>query len=502
MHFCLIMQMRKGRVLRGKLLPIGWLAFYCILRIYMAPASVTTKMATYDEVVSELRHLATVLENNANVISIDFIIFHLDALKERVFQLAAHMDTDVDNVVFQNLEEAAHLLNSVANVNHTPGIAGRPAYILPVDALEGLLHAGLPVGAIARLFGVSETTVHRRMAENDIRVSDLLFSNIDDEELDAMVREILRCHPNTGYKMMLGHLNAQGIQIQRSRVQESMRRVDQEGVSMRTVQLHTARRRRYSVPAPNSLWHIDGNHKLIRWRFVVHGGIDGFSRLIVYLKAATNNRASTVCKCFLEAVGLYGVPSRVRSDKGGENVQVAHFMVSTRGPNRNSHLTGRSTHNQRIERLWRDVFGAVLDLFYTTFCNLEAEGLLNPDNEIQLYALHWAFLPQLDRHLQLFKDGWNHHRLRTERNQSPHLLWSQNQREGEDPYQVDMDYGIDWESPHGHHPEGVPVPDVQVPRPLTEVEFQRLPDLQGPFCNVLNVYSEAISTLTDIFGEV
>lgn len=52
--------------------------------------------------------------------------------------------------------------------------------------------------------------------------------------------------------------------FQESRVQESMRRVDQEGVSMRTFQLHTARRRKYSVPAPNSLWYIDGNHKLIR----------------------------------------------------------------------------------------------------------------------------------------------------------------------------------------------------------------------------------------------
>ena len=34
---------------------------------------------------------------------------------------------------------------------------------------------------------------------------------------------------------------------------------------------------------PNSLWHIDGYHKLIRWRVIIHGGIDGFSRLPVYL---------------------------------------------------------------------------------------------------------------------------------------------------------------------------------------------------------------------------
>lgn len=40
-----------------------------------------------------------------------------------------------------------------------------------------------------------------------LRVSDL-FSNIENEELDVMVLEILSYHPNTGYKMMLGHLNA------------------------------------------------------------------------------------------------------------------------------------------------------------------------------------------------------------------------------------------------------------------------------------------------------
>lgn len=82
------------------------------------------------------------------------------------------------------------------------------------------------------------------------------------------------------------------------------------------------------------------------WRFIVHGGIDGFGRVIVYLSAATNNRASTVLESFIGAVQKFGLPSCVRSDKG-ENVDVALFMVQCRGEDRNSHITGRSVHNQR-----------------------------------------------------------------------------------------------------------------------------------------------------------
>ncbi len=50
-----------------------------------------------------------------------------------------------------------------------------------------------------------------------------------------------------------------------------------------------------------------------RWKFVVHGEIDGYSRLIVYMQCSGNNRAGTA---FSEAVQLYGVPSRVRDDRG------------------------------------------------------------------------------------------------------------------------------------------------------------------------------------------
>ena len=101
---------------------------------------------------------------------------------------------------------------------------------------------------------------------------------------------------------MIGrYLMAEGIRVPRSRLRASIHCVDPVGIEER--RRCAVRRRIYTVSCPNYIWHIDGNHKSIRWKFVIHGSIDGYSRLIPYLACSmNNNQATTVAEYFEKAV--------------------------------------------------------------------------------------------------------------------------------------------------------------------------------------------------------
>lgn len=58
------------------------------------------------------------------------------------------------------------------------------------------------------------------------------------------------------------------------------------------------------------------------------------------MEPATNNRSKTVLRLFLKAVRAYGCPSRLRGDRGGENIDVSIWMIMYRGPNRASFMWG------------------------------------------------------------------------------------------------------------------------------------------------------------------
>ena len=272
---------------------------------------------------------------------------------------------------------------------------------------------------IAEILGVSRSTLYRRIEEEGLS-RDLTYTNITDAELDLQIEAIKKLHPNDGERLMIGHLRSHGIFVPRSRIRASIHRVDPVNTAIR--RRVTVRRRVYYAEGPNSVWHIDGHHKLIRWRFVTHGGIDGYSRTIVYLRCSGNNRAVTVLRSFMDAIADYGIPEKVRSDLGGENVEVWRYMIHQHSSDR-AIVVGSSTHNERIERLWRDVFRCVGTIFYSTFKQLEEEEKLDPLNEIDLYCLHRVFLPRINAALDAFVESWNNHPISGERNFSPNQLF-------------------------------------------------------------------------------
>ena len=78
---------------------------------------------------------------------------------------------------------------------------------------------------------------------------------INDEDLKDTIKQLRILQPYSGVSMVWGNLRARGVKVTRERVRCMLRTIDPLGRVLRCFP-STIRRQPYSVPGPNSLWHI------------------------------------------------------------------------------------------------------------------------------------------------------------------------------------------------------------------------------------------------------
>ena len=132
---------------------------------------------------------------------------------------------------------------------------------------------------------ISERNLRRLMARlqlyrrRNLNESDVVINYIADQ-----LRGPARLY---GYQMMTERCRSEGLRVTRNFVYAVQSVLDPEGVQQRRAR--RLRRRHYSVPGPNYIWHMDSYNKLTAFGIGVNGCIDGFSWHIIWMQANVTN---------------------------------------------------------------------------------------------------------------------------------------------------------------------------------------------------------------------
>ena len=258
----------------------------------------------------------------------------------RQLDLAADQALTLDSAL-QGYRMVTHL------ASNNSALGGRPRVVIEEAWLrEAILVHNLSLARIGRILALDTRTVQREVQQYQITgpaTALRTYSDFTPAELRALLSKIRDHYPDMGYPLIDGLLRSEGLVVRKKCIQDILQDLN---AATEIDPVHSFRNFRMSLPriyqvhGPNSLWHRDGQHGLVKDGIIIDGIIDGDSRFIVSLQAVNNNRSDTMLDCFVNAVGSFGLPSRVRGDRGGENVGIAAYMERTRGTSRGSFLWG------------------------------------------------------------------------------------------------------------------------------------------------------------------
>lgn len=176
--------------------------------------------------------------------------------------------------------------------------------------------------------------------------------------------------------------------------------------------------KRGSAIGPNFCWHVDGYDKLKPFVFPIHGAVDGYSHIMMWLKVdRTNNDPEITAKFFTDWVEEVGwCPSLLQTDCGTENVVIAGTQCFLRADcnddlaGEKSHRYGPSTGNQRIEAWWAYLRRSHLTWWINFFKDLVDRGVFLTGDVLHGVCIWFCFaeLIELIQHdLDFVKFHWN-----------------------------------------------------------------------------------------------
>jgi transposase InsO family protein len=252
--------------------------------------------------------------------------------------------------------------------------------------------AGVPVTEVADRYGVSRQSVHawlgRYRDEGPPGLPDRSHRVLHHPwqipaELEAAVCELRRAHRKWGPKRLVFEMGRRGLgTVTRSTVYRVL-------VRNQLIEPRSRRRRRqdytrWERPVPMQLWQLD----VTASAFLADGtevkivtGLDDHSRYCVIAQAVRRATARPVCRAFVEATTVYGVPEEVLTDNGtvftGRFIKPRPAEVLFERICRENGITARRTRPRsptttgKIERLHQSLQDELLDV-HGPFASLAA----------------------------------------------------------------------------------------------------------------------------------
>jgi transposase InsO family protein len=252
--------------------------------------------------------------------------------------------------------------------------------------------AGVPVIEVAERYGVSRQSVHawlgRYRDEGPPGLPDRSHRVLHHPwqipaELEAAVCELRRAHRKWGPKRLVFEMGRRGLgSVTRSTVYRVL-------VRNQLIEPRSRRRRRqdyvrWERPVPMQLWQLD----VTASAFLTGGtevkivtGLDDHSRYCVIARAVMRATARPVCRAFVEAMTVYGVPEEVLTDNGtvftGRFIKPRPAEVLFERICRENGITARRTRPRsptttgKIERLHQSLQDELLEV-HGPFASLAA----------------------------------------------------------------------------------------------------------------------------------